>query len=119
MDRRQFTQVLAAAALAAAAPTPRAFADDGKQAAGADTPFPLSVMLWTVFNDLPFEERLGKVADAGYTNVELVGEYAKWAPVDFAKANAARTQTFRNPVRCHRRVEAWRRRSGQPRCSPR
>jgi hydroxypyruvate isomerase len=91
MDRRQFTQVLAAAALAAAAPTPRAFADDGKQAAGADTPFPLSVMLWTVFNDLPFEERLGKVADAGYTNVELVGEYAKWAQVDFVKANAART----------------------------
>ena len=91
MDRRQFTQVLAAAALAAAAPTPRASADDGKQAAGADTPFPLSVMLWTVFNDLPFEERLGKVAEAGYTNVELVGEYSKWAPVDFAKANAART----------------------------
>ena len=90
MDRRQFTQVLAAAAVAAAAPTPRASADDGKQAAGADTPFPLSVMLWTVFNDLPFEERLGKVADAGYTNVELVGEYAKWAPIDFAKANAAR-----------------------------
>ncbi len=47
-------------------------------------------MLWTVFNGLPFEERLAKVAEAGYTNVELVGEYAKWTPADFDRANAAR-----------------------------
>jgi hydroxypyruvate isomerase len=47
-------------------------------------------MLWTVFNGLPFEERLAKVAEAGYTNVELVGEYAKWTAADFANANAAR-----------------------------
>jgi hydroxypyruvate isomerase len=52
--------------------------------------FPLSVMLWTVFNDLPFEERLSKVAEAGYANVELVGEYSKWSADDFARANAAR-----------------------------
>jgi hydroxypyruvate isomerase len=53
-------------------------------------PFSLSVMLWTVFTDLPFEERLAKVAEAGYSNVELVGEYAKWSAADFARANAAR-----------------------------
>jgi hydroxypyruvate isomerase len=53
-------------------------------------PFPLSVMLWTVFTDIPFEERIAKVAEAGYSNVELVGEYAKWTEADFAKANAAR-----------------------------
>ncbi len=53
-------------------------------------PFPVSVMLWTVFTDLPFEQRLAKVAEAGYTNVELVGEYAKWSEADFANANAAR-----------------------------
>ena len=47
-------------------------------------------MLWTVFNDLPFEERLSKVAEAGYANVELVGEYSKWSADDFARANAAR-----------------------------
>jgi hydroxypyruvate isomerase len=47
-------------------------------------------MLWTVFNDLPFEQRLEKIAEAGYTNVELVGEYAKWTQADFDLANAAR-----------------------------
>jgi hydroxypyruvate isomerase len=89
MDRRQFTQALAASALAAASPSLPAVAaapPDG----GAANPFPLSVMLWTVFNDLPFEERLAKVVEAGYTNIELVGEYAKWGPADFEKANAAR-----------------------------
>jgi hydroxypyruvate isomerase len=54
------------------------------------TLFPLSVMLWTVFTDLPFEERLAKVAEAGYTNIELVGEYRDWSDADFARANAAR-----------------------------
>jgi len=53
-------------------------------------PYKLSVMLWTVFRDLPFEQRLEKVAAAGYTNVELVGEYAKWSHVDLDRANAAR-----------------------------
>ena len=47
-------------------------------------------MLWTVFTDLPFEQRLANVAEAGYTNVELVGEYAKWSDADFDRANAAR-----------------------------
>jgi len=36
-------------------------------------PFKLSVMLWTVFTNLPFDQRLEKVAEAGYHNVELVG----------------------------------------------
>jgi hydroxypyruvate isomerase len=47
-------------------------------------------MLWTVFTGLPFEERLAKVAEAGYSNVQLVGEYHKWSDADFASANAAR-----------------------------
>ena len=55
-------------------------------------PFGLSVMLWTVFRDLPFEQRLEKVAEAGYRNVELVGEYAKWTDADFDRANAKRKQ---------------------------
>jgi hydroxypyruvate isomerase len=46
-------------------------------------------MLWTVFKGPPFEERLAKVAESGYSNVQLVGEYAKWTPADFDRAVAA------------------------------
>jgi len=46
-------------------------------------------MLWTVFKGMPFEERLAKVADSGYSQVELVGEYSKWTAADFEKATAA------------------------------
>ena len=90
MDRRQFTQALAASAFAAAAPSVAVDARAQSSSSGSGTPFPLSVMLWTVFNDLPFEERLAKVVEAGYTNIELVGEYSKWGPADFDRANAAR-----------------------------
>ena len=95
MNRRTFAQALAASALSAAAPAISEPAISGSRALAAPgmrplTPFPLSVMLWTVFRDLPFEQRLGKIAEAGYSNVELVGEYAKWAPADFDRANAAR-----------------------------
>ena len=90
MDRRTFTQVLTAGALGAISPwSASASSSDANPTA---TPFPLSVMLWTVFRELPFEERLAKVAEAGYTNIELVGEYAKWTDADFTKANAARKQ---------------------------
>ncbi len=55
-------------------------------------PFKLSVMLWTVFTDLPFEERLEKIAEAGYKAVELVGEYKNWTSADFDRYNARRKQ---------------------------
>lgn len=55
-------------------------------------PFQLSVMLWTVFTDLPFEQRLEKVAEAGYRNVELVGEYDKWTEDAFQRANRKRKE---------------------------
>jgi hydroxypyruvate isomerase len=91
MNRRSFAQVLAASALsAAAAPTLRGLSQDRVRAGRAATPFPLSVMLWTVFRDLPFEQRLEKIAEAGYSNVELVGEYAGWSAADFDRANSAR-----------------------------
>ena len=91
MNRRTFTQALAATALGTVAP-PLATAAGAAaaDATSATVPFQLSVMLWTVFRDLPFEERLAKVKEAGYTNVELVGEYEKWSEADFAKANEAR-----------------------------
>jgi len=87
MNRRTFGQSIAAAALTAALPN-RASATPAPQS----PPYALSVMLWTVFNDLPFEDRLSKIAEAGYTNVELVGEYnaKNWTPADYDRANAAR-----------------------------
>lgn len=88
MNRRQFAQRIASATLAAS--TLRSEAAQTSQTGSA--PFPLSVMLWTVFTDLPFEQRLAKVAEAGYTNVELVGEYAKWSEPDYNKAIAAAKQ---------------------------
>lgn len=57
---------------------------------GIGAPLKLSVMLWTVFTNLPFEQRLEKVAEAGYKNVELVGEYDSWNEADFQRANAKR-----------------------------
>jgi hydroxypyruvate isomerase len=59
---------------------------------GGGVPFRLSVMLWTVFTDLPFEQRLEKVAEAGYRNVELVGEYYDWTEADFRRANSKRKE---------------------------
>ncbi|MGA3264323.1 MAG: TIM barrel protein [Terracidiphilus sp.] len=89
MNRRTFTQVLAAAALSAAAPPLPATAQNAASSPKAP-PYQLSVMLWTVFNDLPFEQRLAKVAEAGYNQIELVNEYRGWTDADFAGANAAR-----------------------------
>ncbi len=53
-------------------------------------PYGLSVMLWTVFQNLPFEQRLEKVHAAGYRNVELVREYHGWSRSDFARVNRRR-----------------------------
>jgi hydroxypyruvate isomerase len=55
-------------------------------ASSAEAPFPLSVMLWTVYTKRPFAERLDRVAEAGYGSVELVGEYRDWGKSDFAAA---------------------------------
>jgi hydroxypyruvate isomerase len=43
-------------------------------------------MLWTVYRNLPFEQRLEKVSEAGYHAVELVGEFKDWNKQDFANA---------------------------------
>jgi hydroxypyruvate isomerase len=87
-NRRQFGETLAAA-LGAAAIGKTGFAAYGKgaQEHGSEAPYRLSIMLWTVFRDLPFLERLEKVAQAGYHSVELVGEYSKWSSADYEAAN--------------------------------
>jgi hydroxypyruvate isomerase len=89
LNRRTFAKVIAGAAIGAATVPTVAAAEGGLPAPSPAMPFPLSVMLWTVFRDLPFEERLEKIAAAGYNSVELVGEYAKWDDAAFQRAIAA------------------------------
>src|SRR5882672_1879960 len=88
--RREFVGACAAAALAGTAVGPSAIARTALAAPAAaeseGVPFSLSVMLWTVYRDLPFEQRLEKVAEAGYHAVELVGEFKDWKKQDFADA---------------------------------
>ena len=87
MRRREFMGACAGAALTAAAARSSAEALPIHAPAEADgVPFSLTVMLWTVYRDLPFSQRLEKVAEAGYHAVELVGEFKDWKPQDFAEA---------------------------------
>lgn len=90
MNRRSFSKILASGAVGAAA-LGKAAAGDAPHAAGGP-PYSLSVMLWTVFRHLPFEQRLEKVSEAGYKQVELVGEYHKWSDADFKRAIAKAKQ---------------------------
>lgn len=87
VKRRQFVGALAGAALGAAAAT-RAAARFVRGGAVPDSsvPFSLSVMLWTVYPKLPFEQRLERVAEAGYHAVELVREFETWDNTQFAAA---------------------------------
>jgi len=97
MNRREFNRNLAVTALGAISQGPGSAMARGEilnvtEAATQEAPFRLSVMLWTVFRDLPFEQRLEKVAEAGYKCVELVGEYEKWSEDDFTRANVKRSE---------------------------
>jgi hydroxypyruvate isomerase len=96
MNRRTYTRtaggIVAGSMLPIRATVAKASSAPVANGSGAEAPFGLSVMLWTIFRDLPFEQRLEKVAQAGYTNVELVGEYEKWSEQDFDRANAKRKQ---------------------------
>jgi hydroxypyruvate isomerase len=99
MNRRTFAQTLAGTVVGACslAHSPDLFSEDSmavadQEKAVSGAPFELSVMLWTVFTDLPFEQRLEKVAEAGYRNVELVGEYDKWTEDEFERANRKRKE---------------------------
>lgn len=87
MNRRTFSKTLASAAAAtiASASAPELQAQSGSE---GKAPYDISIMLWTVYKNLPFEQRLEKVVQAGYHNVELVGEYRKWTDADFNRAIA-------------------------------
>ena len=99
MNRRDFARKAALGAVAGGALAGSALGASGILPAsgtapaadsGSAIPFKLSVMLWTVFTKLPFEQRLEKVASAGYSNVELVGEFKHWSEQDYR--NVAKTK---------------------------
>lgn len=93
MNRRTFAQRLGGGLLApvVASSLSTSLAKAESRIAG-EGPYGLSVMLWTILRDQPFEQRLEKIAQAGYGNVELVGEYAKWSDEDFTRAIAKKKQ---------------------------
>ena len=85
MNRREFTKTAAGAAFAIVLPPNSVL--DADADAKPTVPLKLSVMLWTVSKQLPFEQRLEKVAEAGYGAVELVDEFKKWSDEDFRRTN--------------------------------
>jgi hydroxypyruvate isomerase len=84
MRRREFVGICTGAAVTAATAT-SALPVPATPESGA-VPFSLSVMLWTVYRDLPFLQRLEKIHEAGYRAVELVEEFKKWSKDEFADA---------------------------------
>ncbi|HET7841018.1 MAG TPA: TIM barrel protein, partial [Terriglobia bacterium] len=93
MNRRNFNRILAGTALAAALrPANVALGSSLPSDDDASPPFKFSVMLWTIYNDLPFAQRLEKVAEAGYRSVELVREFEKWTDEDYRIALARKQE---------------------------
>ena len=88
MNRRQFTQQVARTALAAPVLASLPTGAESAVPPLETPPYKLSVMLWTVFQDLAFEKRLEKIAEAGYRALELVNEFEGWSDEDYKKANA-------------------------------
>jgi hydroxypyruvate isomerase len=83
MDRRKFGGLVAGAAIGQAVLRYPAFA-----AVAAPPQFRFSVMLWTLDRKISVEQSLEIVAAAGYTGVELTGEFRKWSPDDFTRMKA-------------------------------
>jgi len=101
MHRRQFfgacaqaaaTVAATSAATAPPAATGLADADSPQATANSTPPFKLSVMLWTVYEKLPFDQRIDKVAEAGYHAVELVEEYKNFTKEDYARFRAKKRE---------------------------
>jgi hydroxypyruvate isomerase len=99
MNRRTFSRDIAGAAVAAASlvRTRPAFAHqtqsaNAPQGEAPGVPFRLSVMAWTVFRDLPFDQCMQRISEAGYKNIELVGEYHKWSEEEWRRVLAKQKQ---------------------------
>ncbi len=72
MNRREFSQLAAGAALA------QAFRRGNAQPAAVSGP-KFSFMLWAIEKQAPFDRCIEMVAEAAYQGVELVGEFQKWS----------------------------------------
>jgi len=84
MNRRRFSKGLAGAAVGAAAVSGSAgYAPAPPPNTRSSPPYDISVMMWAIFKDLSFEDKLDRIAEAGYRNAELVGEYRKWSDTEF------------------------------------
>src|SRR5271168_3745088 len=82
MNRRQFSQLIAAASLGKM--LPRAHA----QASPARNVPRFSVMLWTLEKQAPFDRCLEIVAAAGYQGVELTGQFQNWSSEETQRVTA-------------------------------
>jgi hydroxypyruvate isomerase len=87
MDRRQFGRALSGTALGSVLLSDVEVLHAKRHPVTAAA-LQVSVMLWTVYAELPFEQRLEKAAEAGYPAVELVTEYEDWSRDDFRRFNA-------------------------------
>lgn len=89
MNRRTFNRILAGTGLGSlSAPSLVHAASSGtQQSATPKVPYKISIMLWTVFRHLPFQERLEKVSEAGFHSVELVGEFENWSDADYRRVS--------------------------------
>jgi hydroxypyruvate isomerase len=94
MNRRTFNRILAGAGLGSLAAPSLLPAASPMPAAAATTPAPykISIMLWTVFRNMPFDRRLEKVSEAGYHAVELVREFQDWTDADYNRVNRKKHQ---------------------------
>ena len=82
MNRREFSQRIAAAAVSCVLPS-------ALSQSGPAHPQPrFSVMLWTLQKLAPFDRCLEIVAAAGYQGVELVGEFHQWPSEEMQRVMA-------------------------------
>ncbi len=95
MDRRTFNKTLIGATASSAAAGGGLLASGSSgtpEASLVESPFKVSIMIWTVFHGLPFEQRMEKVAEAGYRAVQLVNEPLQWSEDDFRLYNRKRAE---------------------------
>ena len=97
LSRRTFGWM--AASLAARVAMPHGLVGQTGSAVGGTTEpgFQFSVMMWTLNKMGSFEENLGRVAEAGYRHVELVGEFMRWSEPDWTRI-LARMQALKITV---------------------
>jgi hydroxypyruvate isomerase len=83
VNRRVFGKLMAATVAAQVGAQHGLMAQMAEKPGLAQTQF--SVMIWALNSKGTFEENLERVAKAGYSHVELVGEFRKWSDADWER----------------------------------